>query len=530
MAAASPHHSDLQPANSAGGSNISALSLEQFQAMEEQDEAPGDEVGNEPMVDATNGAVGTLGALNSQQTAGNSVFTRAPGRAPGVTGSTSTVHEVPRQAFSIGDSCAMEGRDTGNRREDPEAHGEVVGPARRSCPREDEDSADARLQHRGTRHREDGDSANARFLDIDEGEELDSGRAERSTGGRPPAINSRGEPVSRGKRPRLSSPPCRDKLPSVGGLTDDEVSIGNAFPPGDNQASPARESPVAGTPADRELGHEAAGPSKLGDYEWFDKEPWQLQLRDCLRAAEKHKVDGNAHFTSGNTKNALEKYTCALKYVEFETVFDDEDAPVAHSVKLQLLLNAAACNLHLAQFKEAVELCNHACELDDTSTKALYSRAHAHIGCANYNLADGDLVRALELEPANEQLNNAQRQLRQRMDQTKKEQQQMCARLFEAGLFDDIQMPPPRSVPAALPKTPVSEEKEPATDPASEITYHNRQDTPAQEKSLDTRGGSLLKSTALESQGANGGAVSVSEYSEEDGDEFVSPAIAPDNK
>ena len=43
-------------------------------------------------------------------------------------------------------------------------------------------------------------------------------------------------------------------------------------------------------------------------------------------------------------------------------------------------------------------------ELDGTSAKALYRRAHAHISRADLELGEADLARAIELEPSNYQI------------------------------------------------------------------------------------------------------------------------------
>jgi tetratricopeptide (TPR) repeat protein len=56
------------------------------------------------------------------------------------------------------------------------------------------------------------------------------------------------------------------------------------------------------------------------------------------------------------------------------------------------------------QFKEAVDSCTKAMELDGTNAKALYRRAHAHISSADLELGEADLARAIELDPSNYQI------------------------------------------------------------------------------------------------------------------------------
>lgn len=65
-------------------------------------------------------------------------------------------------------------------------------------------------------------------------------------------------------------------------------------------------------------------PAQQDTREFFERERWELELHDCLRAAEKHKQDGNDLFEKKEFQSADEKYLCSLKYVEFENVFEGE--------------------------------------------------------------------------------------------------------------------------------------------------------------------------------------------------------------
>eukprot|EP00959_Pyramimonas_sp_CCMP1952_P427596 8955349-Pyramimonas_sp.AAC.1 len=70
--------------------------------------------------------------------------------------------------------------------------------------------------------------------------------------------------------------------------------------------------------------------------------------------------------------------------------------------------HSSVCCTCAQQFKEAVESCTKAMELDGTSAKALYRRAHAHISRADLELGEADLARAIELEPSNYQIKSGE--------------------------------------------------------------------------------------------------------------------------
>uniref|UniRef100_A0A7S0WN57 Uncharacterized protein n=2 Tax=Pyramimonas obovata TaxID=1411642 RepID=A0A7S0WN57_9CHLO len=589
------------PATSAGGSNISS----DIPPFDDEAQHSGDFNRGEEAHFNVNRVREAAGGAPSLVTAGHSVFTEPRQLANGVTGSTSTVHNA-RPVFSIGDSCAQVASAGVSydgpvaRRDEPVQFEEVAGPIRRimqshsvSC---------------GGPSREDDDSAEARFEEADEGEELDSQRVahHESAGGGIGALGATGgvwqvsahfddnsadiggsadvggsvdvADMSGGsKRPgSVNDPSPSNRQPSVEAAigevsdgvrkdeTDDEMSIGNATCNGANHrsdsevcGSPAVESPPRTTPVRQHAvgTHQPLPPTHKPAREWYEKEPWELELHDCLRAAEKYKEEGNQLFAEEEYEGAGEKYLRAQKYVEFETVFEGEEK-TARTLKLHCLLNSAACKTKLGLFKEAVESCTKAMELDGTSAKALYRRAHAHISRADLELGEADLARAIELEPSNYQIKSALTELRRRKKEYQQSQQRMCMRMFEAGvIFQDLQ--PEEPIDGRNGKTPrlgpgveaprtahlaghdaeyTTNGKKSHSDDATVEThipggpsksFSNGKYVPNGLGSNGIRRVSMLKSNHAPVNSGDADRLDLDGDSEEDGDEFVSPAILP---
>mmetsp|Transcript_38277 Transcript_38277/g.53139 ORF Transcript_38277/g.53139 Transcript_38277/m.53139 type:complete len:345 (+) Transcript_38277:132-1166(+) len=158
------------PALSVGGSNISSDI-----PLDEDVGEHSDGVYQPPISRRVAGAV-NVGPTRSIVTAGHSIFTEPRKLANGVTGSTSTVYGVARQGLSNADSNAQatasvgvsfEGPAAASTRQDEEVHfDEVAGPIRRVVSQS--------VSVDGGGSRQDDDSAEARYEEVDEGEELDS--------------------------------------------------------------------------------------------------------------------------------------------------------------------------------------------------------------------------------------------------------------------------------------------------------------------------------------------------------------------
>eukprot|EP00984_Skeletonema_dohrnii_P035212 scaffold34695_cov222-Skeletonema_dohrnii-CCMP3373.AAC.2 len=130
-----------------------------------------------------------------------------------------------------------------------------------------------------------------------------------------------------------------------------------------------------------------------------------------IEEMKKFKLDGNALFKENRSHEALQMYQKALIYYEycFDAV-DCEKRELEH-VRLLCLLNAAACTLRLESYKQCVEFCNEALEIDDKNPKAFFRRAKSHRLLNRYALAKNDLERTVELTEGGKKCTDIQREM-----------------------------------------------------------------------------------------------------------------------
>lgn len=131
------------------------------------------------------------------------------------------------------------------------------------------------------------------------------------------------------------------------------------------------------------------------------KESWDMEESEKIEAASTLKDRGNVFFKDGKYKVALKKYEKALSYIEYDTAFSDENKSKSKELKKSLYLNDAAAKLRLSKHKECVQSCTKALELDASLVKAYFRRSQAYEHTVDYDLAEADLKKALELEGGN---------------------------------------------------------------------------------------------------------------------------------
>lgn len=165
-----------------------------------------------------------------------------------------------------------------------------------------------------------------------------------------------------------------------------------------------------------------------------EKESWDMNTQEKIEAAAKKKEEGNALFKAGKYARASKRYEKAVKYIEYDSSFSDEEKKQAKALKISCNLNSAACKLKLKEYKEAEKLCTKVLEMDSTNVKALYRRAQAYINLADLELAEFDIKKALEIDPDNREVKLEYKMLKEKMREYNKKDAQFYGKMFSKML------------------------------------------------------------------------------------------------
>ncbi|KAI4344896.1 hypothetical protein L6164_012078 [Bauhinia variegata] len=155
-----------------------------------------------------------------------------------------------------------------------------------------------------------------------------------------------------------------------------------------------------------------------------EKETWELNTQKKIEAAGKKKEEGNALFKAGKYERASKRYEKAIRFIEYDSSFGDEEKKQSKLLKITCNLNNAACKLKLRDYKQAEKLCTNVLELDSMNVKALYRRAHAYIQLVDLDLAEMDNKKALETDPENRDVKMEYKILKNKMREYNKKDAQ----------------------------------------------------------------------------------------------------------
>lgn len=83
---------------------------------------------------------------------------------------------------------------------------------------------------------------------------------------------------------------------------------------------------------------------------------------------------------AGNYHSALKKYSKIVDFLQSETYEAEADKETCTKLKLAANLNIAACCLKTKDYRQVIEACNKAIEIDANSEKAYFRMAQAYYG------------------------------------------------------------------------------------------------------------------------------------------------------
>ncbi|KAG9417050.1 hypothetical protein AC1031_001439 [Aphanomyces cochlioides] len=124
-----------------------------------------------------------------------------------------------------------------------------------------------------------------------------------------------------------------------------------------------------------------------------------MSTQDKLIKCDTFRRLGNRFFAHGQYQRAAYHYHRALIYFEYVFCDTDDEQRQMDDLKKRALLNFALCRIKTKHTDESIHHATLALKLDADSVKALYIRAMGYRIQDKFDLAQGDLDRALSLAP-----------------------------------------------------------------------------------------------------------------------------------
>lgn len=179
------------------------------------------------------------------------------------------------------------------------------------------------------------------------------------------------------------------------------------------------------------------------------KEAYEMDAAEMMEAALAFKEKGNAYFKKRNYEMAVSKYSKAVKYLEFDSKYTEDEKAEARKVKSACWNNEAQCGLKTKDFLAARKACDKVLKQDSQNIKALYRRAQTFIGTNDFIEAKRDLGNALAVDPDCKEAKLEMRRLAKLQQQRDAKEKKLYANMFEKLSKMEANDPKATPVPAA---------------------------------------------------------------------------------
>ncbi len=127
-----------------------------------------------------------------------------------------------------------------------------------------------------------------------------------------------------------------------------------------------------------------------------ERDVMAMSTSERIRKMDSFKKEGNTLFGKEQYEEALALYEKSLIFYEYCFDGNASERKSAEKLRLQCLLNSAACFLHLNLYRKCIDQCDEALEIDCDSIKALFRRARANRLMDKFDLAEKDLSKIFE--------------------------------------------------------------------------------------------------------------------------------------
>lgn len=161
---------------------------------------------------------------------------------------------------------------------------------------------------------------------------------------------------------------------------------------------------------------------------------------EIVAIAEKLKSIGNDYVKKGDYLTASAKYQKAIRYLNENPGFDDEDTEeyrkAYSSVKIASYLNLAMCHLKLGNAREALNATTNVIDYDPQYwkegdlTKALFRRGMAYLALKDEEMAVKSFEEAAAKDPTDAAIKRELAVAKQKLAQRKQKEKAAYAKLF----------------------------------------------------------------------------------------------------
>ncbi|KJE89319.1 FK506-binding protein [Capsaspora owczarzaki ATCC 30864] len=160
------------------------------------------------------------------------------------------------------------------------------------------------------------------------------------------------------------------------------------------------------------------------------KDIWDMSDAEKVETANVTKEKGSTLFRESKFRAAEKKYLAALKLVESDFSFTEEQKAAVSKLRVASNSNLAAVQLKGSKWAEAIKSASKVLEIEPNNVKALFRRAQAEHRSGDLELALADLAAASKLEPSDAAIRAETTAVQNKVQAQKNKEKALYSKMF----------------------------------------------------------------------------------------------------
>ncbi|KJP86395.1 hypothetical protein AK88_03948 [Plasmodium fragile] len=168
-----------------------------------------------------------------------------------------------------------------------------------------------------------------------------------------------------------------------------------------------------------------------------ERQLYEKESKEKIKASNTFNEEGKKAFYEKNYKLACVYFRKGLIQLDYSFPDSEEEQYEQNRLEINLHLNLAITKFHMSNYHECISECSTVLNLDKNNVKAHYRKGHAYMSLHMYSEAKEEFLKALEMNPTDNDVKRSLLTLKNKMVNYSKKEKLVCSKFFPSSVKED---------------------------------------------------------------------------------------------
>ncbi|SCO67218.1 peptidyl-prolyl cis-trans isomerase, putative [Plasmodium vivax] len=164
-----------------------------------------------------------------------------------------------------------------------------------------------------------------------------------------------------------------------------------------------------------------------------ERQLYEKESKEKIKASNAFNEEGKKAFYEKNYKLACVYFRKGLIQLDYSFPDSEQEQQEQSRLEINLHLNLAITKFHMSSYHECISECSTVLSLDKNNAKAHYRKGHAYMSLDLYSEAKEEFLKALEMNPTDNDVKRSLLTLKNKMVSYTKREKLVCSKFFPSS-------------------------------------------------------------------------------------------------